>query len=139
MTTTARPKNVVGERHSSTEKVKLLIDGNFVDSKAENWLENRNPATQEILSQVPLCTSDEVNHAVEAAQKAYPQWRETPPSQRVRIMLRYQALIRENMDEIATCICLEQGKTFADALFACWIGPEPGPGEGFKEDLLGIE
>lgn len=31
------------------------------------------------------------------------------------------------------------GKPFADALFACWIGPEPGPGEGFKEDLLGIE
>lgn len=30
-------------------------------------------------------------------------------------------------------------KAFADALFACWIGPEPGPGESFKEDLLGIE
>jgi hypothetical protein len=32
-----------------------------------------------------------------------------------------------------------EGKDFADALFACWIGPEPGPGEGFKEDLLGID
>jgi hypothetical protein len=31
-----------------------------------------------------------------------------------------------------------EGKEFADALFACWIGPEPGPGEGFKEDLLGL-
>lgn len=31
-----------------------------------------------------------------------------------------------------------EGKEFADALFACWIGPKPGPGEGFKEDLLGI-
>jgi hypothetical protein len=31
-----------------------------------------------------------------------------------------------------------EGKPFADALFACWIGPEPGPGEGFKEDLLGL-
>jgi hypothetical protein len=30
-----------------------------------------------------------------------------------------------------------EGKEFADALFACWIGPKPGPGEGFKEDLLG--
>jgi hypothetical protein len=29
------------------------------------------------------------------------------------------------------------GKDFMSALFACWIGPEPGPGEGFKEDLLG--
>lgn len=29
------------------------------------------------------------------------------------------------------------GKAFADALFACWIGPKPGPGEGFKSDLLG--
>jgi hypothetical protein len=31
-----------------------------------------------------------------------------------------------------------EGKEFADALFACWIGPKPGPGEGFKEDLLGL-
>lgn len=30
-----------------------------------------------------------------------------------------------------------EGKEFADALLACWIGPEPGPGEGFKQDLLG--
>jgi hypothetical protein len=30
-----------------------------------------------------------------------------------------------------------EGKSFADALFACWIGPDPGPGEGFKDDLLG--
>lgn len=30
-----------------------------------------------------------------------------------------------------------EGKPFADALFACWIGPKPGPGMGFKEDLLG--
>lgn len=32
-----------------------------------------------------------------------------------------------------------EGKAFADALFACWIGPEPGPGESFKEDLLGLD
>jgi len=31
------------------------------------------------------------------------------------------------------------GKDFADALFASWIGPKPGPGEGFKEDILGID
>jgi hypothetical protein len=31
-----------------------------------------------------------------------------------------------------------EGKEFADALFACWIGPKPGPGTGFKEDLLGL-
>jgi hypothetical protein len=32
-----------------------------------------------------------------------------------------------------------EGKAFSDALFACWIGPDPGPGESFKEDLLGID
>jgi len=31
-----------------------------------------------------------------------------------------------------------EGKEFADAIFACWIGPEPGPGEGFKKALLGL-
>jgi len=32
-----------------------------------------------------------------------------------------------------------KGKDFADALFKAWIGPNPGPGEGFKKDLLGIK
>ena len=32
-----------------------------------------------------------------------------------------------------------EGKEFSDALFACWIGKDPGPGNGFKEDLLGID
>jgi hypothetical protein len=30
-----------------------------------------------------------------------------------------------------------EGKDFADALYRCWIGPKPAPGEGFKKDLLG--
>ncbi len=32
-----------------------------------------------------------------------------------------------------------EGKAFSDALFACWIGPDPGPGNSFKEDLLGLD
>ena len=31
-----------------------------------------------------------------------------------------------------------EGKDFADAIFSCWIGKKPGPGKGFKEDLLGL-
>lgn len=50
-----------------------------------------------------------------AASAAYPAWRETPIQSRVRVYLKYQQLVRENMDDVARLITLEQGKTMADA------------------------
>ena len=47
--------------------VKLLIDGKFVESKAREWRDVVNPATQEVLARVPLCGADEVAAAVRAA------------------------------------------------------------------------
>jgi len=52
---------------------------------------------------------------VAAASAAYPAWRETPIQSRVRVYLKYQQLVRENMDDVARLITLEQGKTMADA------------------------
>lgn len=96
-------------------KVKQLINGEFVDSATQTWIDLTNPATQEVIAQVPQTTQEEINQAVAAAKEAFKTWRKTPISTRARIFLKYQELIRANMDELATLLTEEQGKTLADA------------------------
>ncbi|MGP5203332.1 CoA-acylating methylmalonate-semialdehyde dehydrogenase [Psychrobacter aquimaris] len=95
--------------------VKQLINGQFVDSNTSEWIDNTDPATQEVIAKVPQTTDDEINQAVAAAQAAFQTWRKTPITTRARIFLKYQTLIREHMDELAEILTAEQGKTIADA------------------------
>ncbi|WP_041941959.1 CoA-acylating methylmalonate-semialdehyde dehydrogenase [Waddlia chondrophila] len=93
----------------------LLINGEWIESVSPHRIKNLNPATQEVLGEIPMCTEKEVNQAVQAAFNAYSYWREVSPSQRARTMFNYQQLIRENIEKLAHNISLEQGKTLADA------------------------
>ncbi|HOK12476.1 MAG TPA: aldehyde dehydrogenase family protein, partial [Ottowia sp.] len=79
--------------------VKLLINGQFVESKTTQWRDVVNPATQQVLARVPFATPDEVNAAVAAGKQAFKTWRKTPIGTRARIFLKLQQLIRENMKE----------------------------------------
>jgi malonate-semialdehyde dehydrogenase (acetylating)/methylmalonate-semialdehyde dehydrogenase len=95
--------------------VKLLINGEFVESKTTQWRDVVNPATQEVLARVPFATQEEMNAAVAAAKNAFKTWRKTPIGARARIFLKYQQLIRENIKELAALLTAEQGKTLPDA------------------------
>jgi malonate-semialdehyde dehydrogenase (acetylating)/methylmalonate-semialdehyde dehydrogenase len=99
----------------SPESVKLLINGNFVESKTTEWHDVINPATQEVLAQVPFATDAEIDAAIASAKTAFKTWRNTPLAARARVMLKLQALVRENMSRIAQTLSAEQGKTLADA------------------------
>lgn len=99
----------------SLPTVKLLIDGQFVESRTSQWRDVVNPATQEVLTRVPFATEAEMNAAVASAREAFKTWRKTPIGARARIFLRYQQLIRENIKELAAILTAEQGKTLADA------------------------
>jgi malonate-semialdehyde dehydrogenase (acetylating)/methylmalonate-semialdehyde dehydrogenase len=95
--------------------VKMLLDGKFVDSKSGEWHDVVNPATQQVLAQVPFATDAESAAAVASAKAAFKSWKNTPIAARARIMLKLQALVRENMSRIAQTLSAEQGKTLADA------------------------
>lgn len=99
----------------SIPTVKLLINGEFVESQTTEWRDVVNPATQEVLARVPFATVDEMNAAVASAKAAFKTWRKTPIGARARIFLKYQQLIRENMKELAAILTAEQGKTLPDA------------------------
>ena len=95
--------------------VKMLLDGKFIDSQTSEWQDVVNPATQEVLAQVPFATDEEINAAIASAKRAYKTWKNTPIAARARIMLKLQALVREHMSRIAQTLSAEQGKTLADA------------------------
>ncbi|WOK99383.1 hypothetical protein Cni_G08095 [Canna indica] len=95
--------------------VRNLIGGEFVESKSKDRIDVINPATQEVVSRVPLTTNEEFKAAVSAAKEAFPQWKNTPITTRQRVMLKLQELIRRDMDKLALNITTEQGKTLKDA------------------------
>ncbi|KAL7206109.1 hypothetical protein ACSBR2_018922 [Camellia fascicularis] len=99
----------------SAPRVPNLIGGRFVDSQSSEFIDVINPATQEVVSQLPLTTNEEFKAAVSAAKQAFPSWRNTPITTRQRIMFKLQELIRRDMDKIAMNITTEQGKTLKDA------------------------
>ena len=102
-------------RTDSPPTVKLLLDGRFVESQTTEWRDVVNPATQEVLAQVPFATDAEIESAVACAKAAFKTWKATPLAARARIMLKLQALVREHMSRIAQTLSAEQGKTLADA------------------------
>ena len=58
--------------------VKLLIGGEFVESKTTEWRDIVNPATQQKLARVPFATVDEVDAAIRSAHEAFKTWKNTP-------------------------------------------------------------
>lgn len=92
-----------------------FLDNRFVPSKATQWIDLHDPATNNLVTRIPQSTDEELKAAVASAEKAFPAWRETSIIARQQIMFKFTALIRENWDRLAASITLEQGKTFADA------------------------
>ena len=54
-----------------SEKLELFIDGEFIQSETENWIEVLNPATQEVLCEAPCATESEIENAISSAQAAF--------------------------------------------------------------------
>lgn len=96
-------------------KTQMFLDGKFVDSNASKWIDVHNPATNEVVTRVPQNTQEEMERAVESAKSAFRSWSKTSPLKRQEVMFKYQALIKDNLKEIAKLITLEQGKTLPDA------------------------
>ena len=74
-----------------------------------------NPATGEVIEQVPMSGAAEVDAAVRAAVAAYRRWSGTALMERVRLMFRYKALLEEHFEELASIITRHHGKTLDEA------------------------
>ena len=91
------------------------IGGRWTAASAADALPVRNPATGEVLAEVPLSGAGDVARAVEAATGALPAWRRTPPGDRIQPLFRLKALLDANFTEVARLITQEAGKTLAES------------------------
>ncbi|MBV6305259.1 CoA-acylating methylmalonate-semialdehyde dehydrogenase [Candidimonas humi] len=100
---------------SAVPRIPLLIGGKLVQSKTTEWRDVINPATQEVVAQVPFATREELDLAVADSKRAFQTWRNTSQGARVRVMLNLQKLVRDNTAKLAELITIEHGKTLPDA------------------------
>jgi malonate-semialdehyde dehydrogenase (acetylating)/methylmalonate-semialdehyde dehydrogenase len=99
----------------TTEKLQNFIEGEWVDSETQEYVEIRNPARDRLLCVSPMASLEEVDAAVKAAQEAYQNWRNTPPVARARYLHRLIALLEENFDELSVVQTKEHGKTIDES------------------------
>jgi malonate-semialdehyde dehydrogenase (acetylating)/methylmalonate-semialdehyde dehydrogenase len=92
-----------------------FVGGSWQRADAADGIPVHNPATGEVLSTAPLSPSAAVARAVEAAQKALPAWRRTPPGDRIQPLFRLKALLDAQFSEVARLITQECGKTLGEA------------------------
>jgi len=74
-----------------------------------------NPATGEVIEQVPLSSSEEVRKATDHAVKAYESWSRTSLTERVQLMFRYKQLLERDFEQLAAIITRHHGKTLDEA------------------------
>ncbi|WP_116138353.1 CoA-acylating methylmalonate-semialdehyde dehydrogenase [Trinickia diaoshuihuensis] len=92
-----------------------FIGGGTVRGAGDRTQPVFNPATGAIARRLVLGEVADVNAAVASAKAAFPEWRDTPPIRRARIMLRFLELMNQRKDELAAIIVAEHGKVFSDA------------------------
>ncbi|EPW6409353.1 CoA-acylating methylmalonate-semialdehyde dehydrogenase [Vibrio vulnificus] len=107
-----------------TQSVPLFIQGSFVESQSNEWIDVTNPATGEVIARLPCATPAEMTRAIASASEAFQSWKEVAVSERARLMLRYQHLLKENHEALAQLLSQETGKTLADAKGDVWRGIE---------------
>lgn len=89
------------------------LNDELVVPASRQYLDNLNPATGEVYSHTPDSDERDVNAAVEAAERAFPKWSNTPAEQRSRILMRIADLIEHNLERLAEAESLDTGKPLA--------------------------
>ena len=91
-----------------TKTYSNLIDGELVTTAGT--MDVINPATEEVVGQVPSAGQDELDRAVAAARRAFQSWKKTTPEERQKVVQAIAATIKENADELFRLLTSEQGK-----------------------------
>ena len=99
---------------------KMFIGGELVDSISGETMEVLNPATGEVIGEVPRGTAEDVDRAVAAAGKAWEDWQWRTPKDRMELLLKLADVIDDNADELARLESLNVGKPW-------WVAKDEPP------------
>ncbi|HJU47788.1 MAG TPA: aldehyde dehydrogenase family protein, partial [Gaiellaceae bacterium] len=113
-------------------RTQAYVDGAWADADSGETFPVHNPATGEIVAEVPRLGAAETRRGIEAAERALPAWRARTARERARVLRRLADLMLEREDDLAALLVLEQGKPLAEARaeiayaasFYEWFGEE---------------
>lgn len=91
------------------KKLKLYIDGQWVQGNSGKVIQVENPSNKEIIAEVPEGDEVDVNKAVKAAKKAFPVWKSFTPQKRAELLDKVAYYLEEKKEEIAQVITAELG------------------------------
>ena len=91
------------------------IDGAWLNETPHGSYDLRNPATGEVLVSLPRCQEAEVDRAIEAADRAFREWRKTSAQHRADVLRRWFDLVIASKEDLARLITLEEGKPIREA------------------------
>ncbi len=96
-------------------RTRCYINGVWVAAESAKTMPVHNPATGELLADVPECGADETRQAIDAAGAALPGWSAKSAAERGVILRRWAELLLEHQDDLALLMTSEQGKPLAEA------------------------
>jgi succinate-semialdehyde dehydrogenase/glutarate-semialdehyde dehydrogenase len=102
--------------NSDLFRQQCYIDGQWVNADNKKTIEVTNPYDNSVLGHVPECGTDETLRAIIGANKAWLKWRAMTAKERGDLMWRWAELIRENKEDLAKLMTLEQGKPITESL-----------------------
>jgi acyl-CoA reductase-like NAD-dependent aldehyde dehydrogenase len=101
---------------ASYPALSLYIDGQFIAAEGRKEQDVLNPATNQVIGKLPHATTEDLQRALNAAQRAFETWKKTSPLERGKILRKVAELARERSQDIGRNITLDQGKPLAEAV-----------------------
>ncbi len=95
---------------ATTTSYKNFVGGEWVDAASGETMEVVNPATGETIGDVPSCSAEDVDRAVDAAKKALPEWLDATPKERSELLHKLADVLDEHGEELAQLESLNVGK-----------------------------
>jgi acyl-CoA reductase-like NAD-dependent aldehyde dehydrogenase len=94
----------------------LYIDGQFLGAEGRKTQPVLNPATNQTIGTLPHASTEDLQNALNAAQRAFESWKKTSPMERSKVLRKVAELARERAQDIGRNITLDQGKPLAEAV-----------------------
>jgi malonate-semialdehyde dehydrogenase (acetylating)/methylmalonate-semialdehyde dehydrogenase len=95
--------------------IQNYVNGKWIASSSDRFLDVTNPATGKVISRLPLSTRVELDNVMAAAKGAFHEWRRTPPVVRAGHFFKLKSLLEDNFEDLARILTIENGKTIPES------------------------
>src|SRR4051812_1714293 len=103
-------------RSAIYEDLSLYIDGRYLKGEGRKEQDVYDPATDQVIGKLPHATQEDLQNALDAADRAFETWKKSSPMDRSKVLRKVAELARERAQDIARNMTLDQGKPIGEAV-----------------------